>query len=517
MDLIVTALIFMFGFVIFSFTSRVQKKLKGDKHPKCLPSFPLIGSLLSLKSDLPPHLLFKNLQKTYGDLFSLMMGPRYVVVINHYQHAKEVLVKKGKYFAGRPSLVTTNLLSRDGKGIAFANFSPTWRFHRKLVHTSLYTSDNGLETLEERICKEATLICTMCEQLVGSPLNIMTEVTRFIANVISLLCFNSTYEKDDPEFLKMLEYSQGIVDTVGRDSLIDIFPWRQYFPSEDLQILKRSIAVRDSILVKKFEEHKANFNSDSIKDLTDALLKAQENAKNNNSLVPGPQLTDDHLMMTVADIFGAGVETTGIVFAWTFLYLLQHPEIQTKIHEEIDNNIGFERTPKMSDRSNLPFLSATISETLRIQPVSPLLIPHLALVDTCIGDYTIPKGTQVIINLWAIHHDEKEWKDPGTFDPTRFLDAEGKHIQSPSPSFLPFGAGPRVCVGEALTKMQLFLFIAAFLQRFTIEIPPGHQLTDLRGKFGIVQQPGKFKLQLKSRRPQKGCGSQQVVDSSTPH
>ncbi|XP_078268933.1 steroid 17-alpha-hydroxylase/17,20 lyase [Rhinoraja longicauda] len=507
MDLIVTALILTVGFVIFSFTSFVQRKLKGEKHPKCLPSFPLIGSLLSLRSNLAPHLLFQNLQKTYGSLFSLMMGPRYVVVINNYQYAKEVLLKKGKFFAGRPSLVSTDLLSRDGKGIAFANYSPTWRFHRKLVHSNLYLCGNGLETLEELICREVTSICTMLEKFVDAPLDLMTEVSRMVTNVISLLCFNSSYEKDDPEFQKMLEYSQGIVDTVGKDNLIDIFSWLQYFPSEDLQTLKRSIAVRDSILQKKLEEHKANYSSESISDLLDSLLKAQENVKNNNSPIPGPHLTDDHLLMTVADIFGAGVETTSTTIAWIILYLLHHPQVQTKIQEEIENNIGYERTPKISDRSNLHFLNATISETLRIQPVSPLLIPHVALADTSIGDYVIPKDTHVIINLWAIHHDEKEWKSPGTFDPTRFLDTEGKYVHSPSPSFLPFGAGPRACLGEVLTKMQLFLFIATFLQRFTMEIAPGHQLVGLRGKFGIVQQPEKFIVQLKSRKAWKDCAS----------
>ncbi|XP_032889939.1 steroid 17-alpha-hydroxylase/17,20 lyase [Amblyraja radiata] len=506
MDLIVTALILTVGFVIF-FTSLVQRKLKGEKYPKCLPSFPLIGSLLSLRSNLPPHLHFQNLQKTYGSLFSLMMGPRYVVVINNYQYAKEVLLKKGKLFAGRPSLVSTDLLSRDGKGIAFANYSPTWRFHRKLVQSNIYQCGNGLETLEELICKEVTSICTMLEQFVDAPLDLMTEVSRMVTNVISLLCFNSSYEKGDPEFQKMLDYSQGIVETVGRDNLMDVFSWLQYFPNEALQTLKRSIASRDSILHRKFEEHKANYNSESINDLLDSLLKAQENVKNNNSPIPGPHLTDDHLQMTMADIFGAGVETTSTTIAWIILYLLHHPQVQTKIQEEIENNVGHERPPKISDRCNLHFLNATISETLRIQPVAPLLIPHVALVDTSIGDYTIPKDSNVIINLWAIHHDEKEWKSPGTYDPTRFLDTEGKYMHSPSPSFLPFGAGPRVCVGEVLTKMQLFLFFATFLQRFTVEVPAGHQLAGLIGKSGIVQQPEKFKIQLKSRKAWKGCVS----------
>ncbi|XP_067909489.1 steroid 17-alpha-hydroxylase/17,20 lyase [Heterodontus francisci] len=498
MSLLVSALILAVAFVVFSLTGHIQRKLKGGKFPKSLPSFPLIGSLLSLRSDLPPHLLFQKLQKTYGDLFSLMMGSHYVVVINSHQYAKEVLLKKGKIFAGRPNMVTTDLLSRGGKDIAFGNYSPGWKFHRKLVHLALF--GDGSAALEKMVCQGVAEACCTFEHFLDSPLDIMPEVIRAVTNVICLLCFNSTYDNADPEFEKMLEYSQGIVNTVGKDSLIDIFPWLQLFPNEDLQTLKKCIAVRDKLLQKKFEEHKANYSSDSIDDLLDTLLKAKLNAENNNSSVHEERLTDDHLLMTVADIFGAGVETTSVTLAWMIVYLLHHPEVQKKIQEEIDSNIGFKRTPTMNDRGNLHLLSATISEILRIQPVSPLLIPHVALADSSIGEYTIPKETRVIINLWAIHHDEKEWKDPDVFDPSRFLDEDGKHIYTPSASFLPFGAGVRACLGEVLAKMELFLFTSWFLQRFSAEVPPGHPLPDLRGRFGIVLQPAKFKVQLKLRK-----------------
>ncbi|XP_038629274.1 steroid 17-alpha-hydroxylase/17,20 lyase [Scyliorhinus canicula] len=500
MSLVLPALILTVAFVIFSVTSLIQRKLNGSRFPKSLPSFPLIGSLLSLWSDLPPHLLFQKLQKTYGNTFSLMMGPHYVVVINSYQHAKEVLLKKGKIFGGRPNMVTTDLLTRGGKDIAFGNYCPGWKFHRKLVHSAISLFGDGSATLEKMICQGVASACCTFEHFLDSPLDIMPEVTRAVTNVICLLCFNSMYEKEDPEFEKMLEYSQGIVNTVGKDSLIDIFPWLQLFPNEDLHTLKQCIAVRDSILQKKFEEHKANYSSDSVNDLLDTLLKAKMNAENNNSSAYEERLSDDHLLMTVADIFGAGVETTSTTLAWMIVYLLHYPEVQKKIQEEIDSNIGFERTPQMSDRGNLHFLSATISEILRIQPVSPLLIPHMALEDSSIGEYTVPKETRVIINLWAIHHDEKEWKNPDAFDPGRFLDEDGNHIYSPSVSYLPFGAGVRACVGEVLAKMELFLFTSSFLQRFTAQVPPGQPLPDLAGKFGIVLQPAKFKVQLKLRK-----------------
>eukprot|EP00061_Rhincodon_typus_P008792 g31714.t1 len=140
--------------------------------------------------------------------------------------------------------VTTNLLSRGGKDIAFGDYSPSWKFHRKLVHSAIYLFGDGSASLE-RMKKLRQCSCSFA-----------LSTAAIITNVTCMLCFNSKYEKEDPEFQKMLEYSQGIVNTVGKDTLVDIFPWLQLFPNEDLHLLKRSIAARDSILQKKFEDHK---------------------------------------------------------------------------------------------------------------------------------------------------------------------------------------------------------------------------------------------------------------------
>uniref|UniRef100_A0A4W3JIG8 Cytochrome P450, family 17, subfamily A, polypeptide 1 n=1 Tax=Callorhinchus milii TaxID=7868 RepID=A0A4W3JIG8_CALMI len=492
--------LFHVGFLTFLFSWFPHRlKLKGTKLPASLPTLPLIGSLLSLWSDDQPHILFQKLQKKYGEIYSLMLGSHYVVVVNNYQHAKEVLLKKGKIFGGRPKSVTTDLLSRDGKDIAFATYSPTWRFHRKLVHSALCMFGEGTSSIEKIICDQATSMCLNFQSLLDSPMDPSQDLIHAVTNVVCTLCFNSSYKRNDPEFLTMLNYSKGIVDTVAKDSLVDIFPWLQIFPNKDLDKLKQCIVMRDKILHKKFQEHKENYTDNSTNDLLDALLTAKMNAENNNSLSQGAGMTDDHLQMTVADIFGAGVETTSTVLRWIWAYLIHNPEVQKRIHEEMDNKIGFDRLPKLNDKSSLPYLNATISEVLRIQPVAPLLIPHVALADSSIGDWTIPKGTRVIINLWSVHHDEQEWKNPATFDPGRFLDEDGNHIYSPSGSYLPFGAGVRVCLGEALAKMEIFLFMAWILQRFTIECPEGQPLPSLSGKFGVVLQPKKFMAQLRPR------------------
>ncbi|XP_028278679.1 steroid 17-alpha-hydroxylase/17,20 lyase [Parambassis ranga] len=499
----------VYVFMVMGLTLLVQQlKLwmfkQGPQDPPHLPALPLIGSLLSLRSPHPPHVLFKELQDKYGPTYSLMMGSHNVIVVNQHVHAKEVLLKKGKTFAGRPRTVTTDILTRDGKDIAFGDYSATWRFHRKIVHGALCMFGEGCASIEKIICAEAQSLCSTLSEAaaVGLALDLSPELTRAVTNVICSLCFNSSYCRGDPEFEGMLRYSQGIVDTVAKDSLVDIFPWLQVFPSPDLHLLKQCVSIRDKLLQKKYAEHKADYSDHVQRDLLDALLRAKRSAENNNTAGINAEsvgLSEDHVLMTVGDIFGAGVETTTTVLKWAIIYLIHYPQVQMNIQDELDSKVGRHRSPQLSDRGSLPYLEATIREVLRIRPVAPLLIPHVALSDTSIGEFTVRKGTRVVINLWSLHHDEKEWTKPELFDPGRFLNNEGTGLTIPSCSYLPFGTGVRVCLGEALAKMELFLLLSWILQRFTLSVPPGCSLPSLEGKFGVVLQPAKYRVNATPR------------------
>nr|AJQ25352.1 cytochrome P450 family 17 polypeptide 2 [Anguilla japonica] len=460
----------------------------------CLPSLPILGSLLSLREDLPPHLLFTSLGRRYGDLYALYLGPHYTVVVNNFRHAREVLLQKGKEFAGRPKMVTTELLSREGKDIAFADYSPLWKSHRRLVHSSFSMFGEGTSKLQTIVCEEATSLCSDLLTQAGQPLDPGPVLMRAVTNVVCTLVFGSTYQPHDPELKVVMDYNTGIVQTIARGSLVDIFPWLRIFPNKDLKRLKECITVRDELLNRKLEEHKAaqaSGGSEDPRDLLDALLKGKSSAGEESSI------TDDHVLMTAAEAFGAGVETTTTTLLWVLAFLLHNPEVQEKIHRELDEQIGRDRSPTLADRGRLPYLESTLSEVMRIRPVSPVLIPHVALQDTSIGGHPIQKGTRVLVNMWSIHHDPQQWEEPERFMPERFLDSEGNRFSPPY--FLPFGAGPRVCVGESLAKLELFLFTTWLPQRFTFSLPRGVPLPDLQGRFGVVLQPLSFTLSVSPR------------------
>ncbi|KAI5233992.1 steroid 17-alpha-hydroxylase/17,20 lyase [Manis pentadactyla] len=479
-----------------------KAKYPGAKYPKSLPSLPLVGSLPFLPRHGHQPANFFKLQEKYGPIYSFRVGSKTTVIVGHYQLAKEVLIKKGKEFSGRPQVMTLDLLSDNMKGIAFADHGASWQLHRKLVQATFALFRDGNRKLEDLINQEATLLCDFLATQNGQPIDLSGPVFAAVANIICLICFNSSYKYGDPVLKTMQSYNCGILDSLSNDNVVDIFPSLKIFPNKSLEKLKSCVKTRNELLCKILGKCKEKFSSNSITNMVDILIQAQMNSNGKNT---GPDqdsaiLSDKHVLITVADIFGAGVETTTSVVKWVVAFLLHYPQMKKKIQDEIDQNVGFSRIPTISDRNHLLLLEATIREVLRMRPVAPTLIPHKAVVDTSIGEFAIDKGTNVIVNLWALHNSEKEWHQPDQFMPERFLDPMGSQLISPTFSYLPFGAGPRSCIGEILARQEIFLFMAWLLQRFNLEVPDDGQLPSLEGKPSVIFRIDPFKVKFKERQ-----------------
>ncbi|XP_019726882.1 cytochrome P450 17A2 isoform X1 [Hippocampus comes] len=479
-----------------------------------LPRLPVVGSLPWMTGTTPPHLLFMKFGRKYGPLFELYLGPHRTVVVNDHDHAREVLLQRGRDFAGRPSMVmlreavegvlfvphvncryvqqvTTDLLTRGGKDIAFSDYSPLWKLHRRLVHSSFALFGEGSSRLQDIVLSEVDGLCAELLSSNGRGFDPSLAVTTAVTNVVCTLVFGTTYKHGDGELQEVMRYNDGIVQTITRGGLVDIFSWMKVFPNESLSKLRACIRVRDCLLTQKLHEHKATLSEGDPRDLLDALLKGQGS--------PGPDgtvITDDHVLMTAAEAFGAGVETTSTTLLWVLAYLLHHPEVQEKAQRELDEEVG-ERAVRAADRGRLPYLDSIINEGMRIRPVSPVLIPHIAMSDSSIGGHAICRGTRVLVNMWAIHHDPDHWDQPDLFKPDRFLDDQGQRV-TPS-CFLPFGAGPRICVGESLARMELFLFLSSMLQRMSFMLPGGATPPNLQGRLGVVLQPLPYKVAVRPR------------------
>ena len=159
----------------------------------------------------------------------------------------------------------------------------------------------------------------------------------------------------------------------------------------------------------------------------------------------------------------AGTDTSAVTLEWALSSLLNNPEVLKKVRDEIDNQIGLDRLLEESDIPNLPYLQNIVSETLRLYPAGPLLVPHISSEDCKVGGYDMPCGTMLLVNVWAIHRDPRLWDDPASFKPERF-EKEGE-----THKLLTFGLGRRACPGSGLARRLVSLSLGSLIQCFEWE------------------------------------------------
>ena len=453
---------------------------------------PIIGNVHKLAAD-SRHVDLMAMEKQYGHVFRLYLGSQLVVVVSGANAVKEVLITKSAEFAGRPNFYTGELLYSQGEAIGLADYSPQWRLHRKISVSALRIYINEVLKKGTVINDEFDLLVKRVQSRNGQPHDITIEIRLAVMNVICALAFGSRYELDDPEFSRFLEMTNGVTKVLASGSVVDVFPWLWLLPFKSIQTMKKSCQERDELVGEIYREHVKANRVHNPRDLTDLLLKAKKEAEEEDSSIKG-FLTDKHLISTLSELFIAGMETTACTLCWALLYLIHNPNIQDKLHQELDDVIGKDRLPDLEDKSSLPFLEATIAETLRITSVGPLAIPHKATVDATLQGYHIPKGTTVLVNLWSFHHDPDIWNDPDDFRPERFLEEDGNFVPPKAHLFFPLSGGRRGCLGASLARILLFLSLARMLHSFKFVNQPGCDLPTLEPSGGLVLVPQPFNV-----------------------
>ncbi|XP_052091097.1 steroid 17-alpha-hydroxylase/17,20 lyase-like isoform X1 [Mytilus californianus] len=408
-------------------------------------AWPVIGNYEVIRAKFL-HEIFATYIKTYGPVFTVQLGPFQMVVLNDIESVTEALVKRKADFANRPYLPSLVKFSNGRKNIVFANYTPTWKLHRKIAGKAFST------------------------------------------------------ELDDPEFQHLMKIDREFTEMIGKGFVEDMFPiMLKIWTTQKYRKITEIFEETTEIFRQKLKEHEKSFNRDNIRDFTDSLILARQEAEDEEDKEVISQLTDTHLVQTLSDIFGAGIDTSRITLYFGVCYMAGLPEIQAKVHEEIDRVVGKNRLPGVSDRENLSFTDATLHEVMRLGTAVPVGIPHSTLCDSKVGGYDVPEDTIVMINHWALHHDPNYWKDVDKFDPTRFLDEKNKLARKPE-SWLPFSAGRRVCLGESVAKPELHIMFASIMQRFKISLPEGTTPELEIAGGGTVAQPAPFKIIVEERK-----------------
>ncbi|XP_042323687.1 cytochrome P450 2D14-like [Sceloporus undulatus] len=459
---------------------------------------PFIGNLLiidrknCLVFDIKnPYKTLLDVAKQFGPTFSFQIGWKNYAVIGGFKMIKEALGRKSENFIEKRPIPLLKLVGRvkNCEGIFLATSSEGWKEQRKFCITTLKKFGMGKKTLEQRVSEEAGYLCSEFKSQEGSPFDPQKLISQAVGNVICILVFGDRFEYNDETFQKLLHSSKEIIKEASRilPLLLGAGSWLSYLPGPHRKILK---FYNDFCVVvrKIINEHKKTRDPTFPRDVTDAFLEEIEKAKWN----PESTFSEQNLFNVIVDLFGAGIETTTCTLLWGLLFMVLHPEVQKRVHREIDMVIGKVKPPMMEDQPKMPYTRAVIQEIQRYADVVPVTLPNVTHRDTEVGEFVIPKATAVFIHLSTMMKDETMWEKPHEFYPEHFLDENGQLVNREA--FVPFSIGRHSCPGEQLAKMELFIFFTTLLQHFTFYIPENSPRPTEEKVFSLISIPLPFQI-----------------------
>ncbi|XP_045710271.1 cytochrome P450 2C15-like isoform X2 [Phyllostomus hastatus] len=459
-----------------------QSSGKGKLPPGPTP-LPIIGNMLQLD--------VKNISKSLSNVSMFYVPPaackgRPTVVLHGYEAVKEALIDRGEEFSGRGSFPVAEKASK-GQGVVFSTGN-RWKEMRRFSLMTLRNLGMGKRSIEDRVQEEAHCLVEELRKTNASPCDPTFILGCGPCNVICSIIFHNRFDYKDHNLLNIMEMFDENVRILSSPwiQLCSNFPvLLDYFPGSHNKLFKNISNLR-SYIMEKTREHQVSLDINNPQDFIDYFLIKMEQEKHN----PQSVFTLENLAITVSDLFGAGTETTSTTLRYALLLLLKHPEVLAKVQEEVDHVVGRDRSPCMKDKSSMPYTDAMVHETQRYIDLIPNNLPHAVTCDIKFRNYLIPKGTTIVTSLTSVLHDDKEFPNPEKFDPSHFLDEKGNFKKSDY--FMPFSAGKRMCAGEGLARMELFLFLTTILQKFTLKPvvnPKDIDITPVVNGFASVPPP----------------------------
>ncbi|CAI0409463.1 unnamed protein product [Linum tenue] len=438
-------LIFTATFLHLLGRSKTSDRAPAGKLPPGPTRVPIIGNLHNLGPN--PHKSLADLAKVHGPLMSLKLGRVTTIVASSPAMAKEILQKHDKVLSNRHVNLAMEALDHHKFSLPLLPVeSKYWRNLRKVCNSYIFTAQRLDSNEELRRVKVAELVEGVRRNASGEAIDVARVAFRATLNAMSstILSMDLADEERSEAAREFKELARGIMEDCATPNLGDFFP---LLARMDLQGIKRRVKG------------------------------------------------------IYQDLFVAGTDTTSTTLEWAMAELLRNPNALAKAREELDATIGKGNNFQESDVSRLPYLQAILKETFRLHPAAPLLLPRKGGEDVEICGFIMPKGVQILVNVWAIGRDPMIWDDPNAFVPERFL---GSEVSAKGNNFelLPFGAGRRICPGLPLALRILHMMLGSLIHWFDWKLPDGvePEKLDMDEKFGMALQKAKPLLAIPTPR-----------------
>jgi len=444
--------------------------------PDSVPSFtlvdvpravPLLGHLCAFRKQ--PLEMLTAWWRQHGDALRFRLGRRTLYLFSHPELAEEVLVKQSHCFVKvydpqRP----TGLALVLGNGLVTSS-GEVWKRHRRIIQPIFHRS--RIATMADRMAQVGEQRIGAWEHQAGRTIDIAAEMMQLTLEVISQTMFSASMA----QHIDRISHALQVSIKYAFDSFSNPLFLPLWLPTARNREFHSVMQFMDGLMYGLLAERRHS--GAHRDDLLDLLLQARDEET-------GGGLTDQELRDEALTIFAAGHETTANALAWTWYLLATHPEARTCFHEEVDRVLQG-RTPNADDLQHLPYTRALFDESLRLYPPAPA-VQRKAATRTTVCGVSLPEGAFVLVGTYNLHRHPDFWSNPEQFRPERWLDSERPSSRY---AYMPFGAGPRTCVGLHFASVEGPLLLALIGRHYDLKLAQDrvepYLMVTLRPKGGI--------------------------------
>ncbi len=437
------------------------------RHPPGPRGLPVLGMLLAIRRN--PTAVFMDAARRFGDVAYLKIGPRRGYLLTNPADVRHVLQDNAANY--RKSPLYDKLRQSLGNGLLTSE-GAFWLRQRRIAQPAFH---------RQRIAALAgTMAGAVREMAVdwaaiasaGQPVDIGDEMMRLTRTVV----LRTLLGADLGPFTTGIDSAWKVMNEHIGDSFWSLGVTDGWPTPRNRRFQAARAVLRGAVEYAIRQRRQQSSEGD---DLLSMLMDARDEDT-------GESMTDEQLRVEVTTFLLAGQETTSLALTWTFYLLSQHPAIRERLEAELDGVLGG-REPAYEDLPNLPFTRRVIDEAMRLYPPA-WGFSRQALGDDELGGYRLPRGWLAFLMPYVLHRHPAYWPDPDRFDPDRFLPE--RSADRPKFAYLPFGAGPRQCIGNQFALLEAHLSVATLAQTYRLHLVPGHPvepwpLITLRPRFGM--------------------------------